>query len=320
MDDANPTARALQCLSLLQDHPGITAQRLGDRLGVSDRAARRYVSILRGAGVAVDSVTGPYGGYRIGRSARRTPLMLSTTETLGLVMAVLDGHHDPTATDNPVGSALGKLLRVLPEPVAHQAQVMRRTTAPAPDRGAARPRPEIAAALVTACADRRRARIGYRSEAGREWQEEVDPWALVVRHGRWYVLCWSHRAGDRRSYRIDRVTSVVALDAGFTPPDDLDPVTDLEAQLGAGWEYEAEVLLDAPMEEVARALPRHLGRLEPAGPDRCRLVGSTSNPAMYAEQLAAAPTTFTIVRGDEVREAARELGRRLLAAVGSAQV
>ena len=315
MEDTNPTARALLCLGLLQDHPGITAQRLAERLGVTDRAARRYVATLRDAGIAVDSVTGPYGGYRIGRGARRTPLMLSTGEALGLVMAVLDGHHDAASSDDPVGGALDKLLRVLPEPVAGQAQAMRRTTAPAPDRGAARPEPGTAAALVNACAERHRVRLGYRSEAGREWQEEVDPWALVVRHGRWYLLCWSHRAGDRRSYRIDRVTSVSRLPDTFTPPEDLDPVADLEAQLGAGWEFEVEVVLEAPVAEVARSLPRHLGRLEPDGPDRCRLVGSTSNPAMYVEQLAAAPAAFTIVAGDEVREAARALGRRLLAAV-----
>jgi hypothetical protein len=39
--DASPTARALLALELVQDSPGITSERLGDKLGVSDRAARR---------------------------------------------------------------------------------------------------------------------------------------------------------------------------------------------------------------------------------------------------------------------------------------
>ena len=88
----------------------------------------------------------------------------------------------------------------------------------------------------------------------------------------------------------------------------------MQGAVGEG--VEVEVLVEAPLPEVARCLPRHLGRLEPEGADRCRLVGSTSNPTMYAEQLAAAPGPFTIVRGDEVREAAAALGRRLLAAAG----
>ena len=35
----------------------------------SQRAARRYVAVLREAGVPIESVRGPYGGYRVGRRA-----------------------------------------------------------------------------------------------------------------------------------------------------------------------------------------------------------------------------------------------------------
>jgi exodeoxyribonuclease V alpha subunit len=83
--EASPTARALLALELLQANPGITADRLATRLGVSDRAARRYVAVLREAGVPVESVRGPYGGYRIGRGLRLTPLVFTSTEALALV-------------------------------------------------------------------------------------------------------------------------------------------------------------------------------------------------------------------------------------------
>ena len=91
--DASPTARALLALELIQSSPGITADRLGTRLGVSERAARRYVGILREAGIPIDSVRGPYGGYRVGRGLRLPPMVFTATEALGLVMAALDGHH-----------------------------------------------------------------------------------------------------------------------------------------------------------------------------------------------------------------------------------
>ena len=55
----SPTARALLTLELLQGSPGITADRLADKLGVSERAARRYVAILREAGIPVESERGP---------------------------------------------------------------------------------------------------------------------------------------------------------------------------------------------------------------------------------------------------------------------
>ncbi len=313
--DTSPTARALLTLELVQGSPGITADGIADKLGVSERAARRYVGILREAGIPIESVRGPYGGYRVGRGLRLPPLMFSATEALGLVMAVLDGHHDASDPTDPVGSALGKIVRALPEPVAAQAEAVRRTTAPAPDRAAARPDPGTTTALVQACSNHRRVRLGYRSEAGSEWVSEVDPWAVVVRHGRWYLLCWSHAADARRAYRIDRVRGVEELDDTFSPPADLDPVAVLEEHLAVGWEYDVEVLIDAPVDTVGRCLPRAAGRLEPLDAGTTRLVGSTSNPFWYAEQLATIPASYRIVRCPELRDAVRALGQRLIAAV-----
>ncbi len=312
--DVSPTARALLALELLQGSGGITADRLAASLGVSDRAARRYMDILREAGMPIESLRGPYGGYRLGRGLRLPPLMFSPAEAIGLVMAVLDGHHDAGDPADPVGSALGKIMRALPESVAAQAEAVRRTTAPAPDRGAARPDPKTTTALVQACSSRRAVRIGYRSEAGSEWVTEVDPWAVVVRHGRWYLLCHSRSAGARRAYRIDRVRGVEVLDDSFSPPADLDPVAMLEEHLAVGWEYDVEIVIDAPVDAVGRCLPRALGRLESLDGQRSRLVGSTSNPGWYAEQLAAIPASYTIVKCAELQQAARVIGLRLLAA------
>jgi len=312
--DASPTARALLALELVQGNPGITADRLAGKLDVSERAARRYIGILREAGIPIESVRGPYGGYRLGRGLRLPPLMFTADEALGLVMAVIDGHHDAGDETDPVGSALGKIVRALPEPVAAQAEAVRRTTAPAPDRAAARPDPATTAALVQACSNHRRMRLGYRSEAGSQWVTEVDPWAVVVRHGRWYLLCWSHTAHARRAYRIDRIRSVEVLDDTFGPLADLDPVAVLEEHLGVGWEYEVEVIIDAPADTAGRCLPRTLGSLEPLADGTTRLIGSTSNPVWYAEQLVALPAAYRIVKCPELQESARILGQRLLAA------
>jgi predicted DNA-binding transcriptional regulator YafY len=312
--DASPTARALLALELLQDSPGITADRLADKLGVSERAARRYVAILREAGIPVESARGPHGGYRLGRGLRLPPLTFSGAEALGLVMAVLDGHHDASDRSDPVGSALSKIMRALPEPVAAQAEAVRRTTAPAPDRAAARPDPGITSDLVQACSNHLRVRLGYRSEAGSEWVMEVDPWAVVVRHGRWYLLCRSHRNDAVRAYRVDRVRDVEVLDDTFTPPADLDPVAMLEEHLALGWEYDVEVIIDAPVATVSRFLPRALGRLEPHGAEATRLTGSTSNPWWYAEQLTRIRAPYRIVGGPELKETARVIGQRLVAA------
>src|SRR5215469_10394982 len=215
---SSPTARALQTLEILQLQPGTTADQIAERLGVTDRAARRYIAILREAGVPVESVRGRHGGYRLGRGLRLPPVVFSQDEALGLVMAVLEGLPTGTGTSELVGSALAKVVRALPDNVGRQAAALREYASAAPDRRAAPPDPAVTSALVVAVASRRRVRLRYRSQSGSEWEEQADPWAVVVRHGHWYLLCHSHRAGAVRSYRVDRVRAVELTRHSASPP------------------------------------------------------------------------------------------------------
>ena len=284
-------------------------------MGVTERAARRYVAILREAGIPVESTRGPHGGYRLGRGARLPPVVFTEAEALGLVMAVLDGQPAAATADDLVGSALGKVISALPERVGRPAAALREHASATPDRFAARPEPATTSALVAAVAGRRRVLVTYQSESGAEWDEEVDPWAVVVRHGRWYLLCHSHRAGATRSYRIDRVRTVQPTPYHFELPENLDPVAALEENLGSGWEFPTRVVFDAPLHEVSRWIRPVMGRLRPAG-DRCVLVGSTSNPTMYAQEwLASVPFAFRVEGGQELRAAVATLAARCVAAV-----
>lgn len=315
--DSGPTARALLTLELLQSRPGITAAQLADRLGVTERAARRSVATLKEVGVPVESVRGPGGGYRLGRGLRLPPLLFSASEALGLVMAVLDGHHAVADPDQPVGAALGKLIDALPETVSRQAALLREHVRASPNLMAAPPDQTILAELVAAVATHRRVEIGYRREE-REWTEQVDPWGLAVRYGRWYLVCHSHRAQAVRTYRVDRVVAATPQDETFDPPENVDAVELLERHLAIGWEHPTRVVINAALDQVRPFIRASVGELSPhpADPDRCVLEGSTSNPDSYAaEYLAPLPFTFHVEGGDEVRAAMARLAQRLAASV-----
>ncbi|MEA5360842.1 WYL domain-containing protein [Amycolatopsis sp., V23-08] len=313
--DLSPTARALRALEILQVRPGATADQLAEALGVTERAARRYVGILREAGIQVESARGPHGGYRLRRGTRLPPIVFTQAEALGLVMAVLDGQPAATDVDDLVGAALGKVIQALPENVGRQAAALREHASAAPDRRSARPDPATTNALVTAVAARRRVLITYRGESGGEWESEVDPWAVVARHGRWYLLCHSHRADAVRTYRVDRVRAVEPTTREFEPPGDLDPVAALEENLGTGWKFPTRVVFHAPLADVAPWVGAPMGQLHPAD-DGCVLVGSTSNPAMYAQEwLAAIPFDFRVEGGDELRATVAAVATRFAAAL-----
>jgi predicted DNA-binding transcriptional regulator YafY len=311
----SPTARALRTLEILQAHPGTTADQLASALGVTERAARRYVGILREAGILVESARGRYGGYRLGRGTRLPPVVFTEEQALSLVMAVLDGQPAAIDADDLVGSALAKVIRALPEGIGRQAAALRAHVSAVSDRQSFRPDPSTMTALVTAVANQRRVLVTYRAESGEQWDAEVDPWAVVVRFGRWYLLCHSHRAQAIRTYRVDRIRVARQTAHGFTPPDNLDPVAMLEENLGTGWTYPTRVVFHAPQEKVAPWIRPPMGRLEPAG-DRCVLIGSTRNPAMYAQEwLATVPFDFVVEEGPELRAAVATVAARFSAAL-----
>jgi predicted DNA-binding transcriptional regulator YafY len=317
----SPTARALLALEAIQNSPGITADRLGERLGVTERAARRYVAILREAELPIESVSGPYGGYRMGRGLRLPPLMFTAAEAMGVVMAVLEG--DPAAADpkDLVGGALAKIVRVLPERAAGPVRAVR-DVVPARSAQETLVSPELTNLLIEFCTAARRTRLVYRMERmGRvaDREMEVDPWAVVLRHGRWYLLCWSHTAQAQRVLRVDRVISAAALPATFMPPQELDALRTLEDHLSQGWPHPVEVLVNASVRETSRWVARSLAQLEPDGADRTRLRATTENPHWYVRQLAAIEAPFRVLGSPPLQRAMAALGKQILSAAGEVQ-
>lgn len=70
MEVVRPTPRVLALLELLQGGGTLTVADLAQRLAVDKRTVRRYVEHLRELDVAVDSVRGRYGGYRLAPHSR----------------------------------------------------------------------------------------------------------------------------------------------------------------------------------------------------------------------------------------------------------
>lgn len=313
--EASPTARALLALEALQNNPGITADRLGDRLGVTERAARRYVAILREAGVPIESATGPYGGYRIGRGLRLPPLMFTPVEALGLVLAILEGHRQAADPDEPVGAALAKIIRVLPQRVADPLRGLREGSVadlphePWPD-------PQLTARLIEHCAAARRVRLTYRRPESTAFEMDFEPWAVLLRHSRWYLLGRSPARESIRTLRVDRIVGLATLPERFTPPEQLDALKLLEEHLAHGWPLEVEVRIAAPVGRVAVWLPRSLGSLEADGPAHTRLTASTEDPDWYARQLARLPVPFRVLGGEELRKAVAVLAEALRESAG----
>lgn len=229
--------------------------------------------------------------------------MFTAAEATGLVMATLEGHPRAADPADVVGGALAKILRVLPE----------RPAVPHPQSAGDIAPHEHLERLVAACAASRTLMLDYR--IGEHTSEMVvEPWAVVLRHSHWYLLCWSRSRDAQRVLRVDRVADVSALPETFTPPAGIDALRVVEEHFSQGWRYAAEVLVDAPVEQVRRWVPRSFALLEEAEGDRTRMVATTDDPDWYAARLAMLPVPFEVVGSPELRSALRSLAARLVSA------
>ncbi|MEO7804183.1 MAG: WYL domain-containing protein [Actinomycetota bacterium] len=78
-------------------------------------------------------------------------------------------------------------------------------------------------AISEAIQQGRRLHIRHQSQAREEMTErDVDPWALFLQSGRWYLVGWCHKVTDERIFRLDRIKDVLILDTKADIPQDID--------------------------------------------------------------------------------------------------
>ena len=316
LDTSRPASRILTVLELLQDHPGITGPQLAERLDVSGRTVRRYITTLQDMGVPVEPTTGRLGGYALRTGFRLPPMMFSASEALGLAIALLNTRPTgDTELPEEVASAIAKIERVLPAELKERIESIRQSVViPSSDEipRDAFPDPGILAQLCQAHLTQHRVWFRYGRPDGDETAREVDPYGIVSLFGRWYLHGWCYLRNARRTFRIDRIRRVDTLPQTFEVPDDLDILEEVEKSLALSWaEHMIEIHVDAPCEDVRENLPTNLVVLEELPGNRTRLRSSASSLEWFAWRIAPIPFPMTIVEPPEMREVMRDIAHRV---------
>ena len=212
--------RLVSLLLLLQTRGRLTAAELGERLEVSVRTIHRDIESLAAAGVPVEAVRGPAGGYRLSGGYRTRLTGLTVDEAEALFAAGMPGPAAELGLGGELAAARLKVLAALPRELQERATRAQRLFH-LDTRGWFRAEdrvphlPALAAALWRGC----RVRIRYR-EGRHVVQRTLDPLGLVVKGGAWYLV--AHRSAGMRVYRVSRIVSVRALDEELRRPRSFD--------------------------------------------------------------------------------------------------
>jgi predicted DNA-binding transcriptional regulator YafY len=312
------SARLLRLLTLLQARRAWTGRELVERLEVTDRTLRRDVDRLRSLGYPVHSTSGIAGGYSLGAGAALPPLMLDDEEGVAVAVALQTAAGGSVAgIEDAAQRALAKLEQVFPTRLRRRLKAMRSSIV---RLGGSGPQVEMGAVatLAAACADSHAVAFAYRDHAGSVTQRSVEPHRVVHMDRRWYLVAWDKQRTAWRTFRLDRVGSIVSGPA-FTPrsaPDEDVAAYVTRSVSMAPYREQARVVLHATLEAMRERVPPSAGRLEAIDAERCRFHTASSTLESMAVWLGMLSVDFEVEDPPELRDHLRRVAKRFARAAG----
>jgi predicted DNA-binding transcriptional regulator YafY len=273
--------RLVSLLLVLQLRGQLTATELAAHFEVSVRTIHRDLEALGAAGVPVEAIRGPAGGYRLAGGYRTKLTGLTAAEAEALFVA------PAPAAELGLGGVLTnarlKVLAALPAELQERASRAERYFH-LDARGWFRAEDTVPHLPVIAAATWQGKRLGTRYREGRKVaQRTLDPLGLVLKGGAWYLV--ARRSAGMRVYRVSRFASVRVRDEGFQRPE--------EFELAAFWEEWSRTFEQSlPRVEVkvrASELARRFLPADQQGDGGVYVVGFQSLEVAYRELLKFGP-------------------------------
>jgi predicted DNA-binding transcriptional regulator YafY len=304
--------RLVSLLLLLQTRGQLTAADLAGRLEVSVRTVHRDVESLVVAGVPVEAVRGPAGGYRLAGGYRTRLTGLTGDEAEALFAAGMPGPAAELGLGSELAAARLKVLAAMPSELQERAtrasRLFHLDTRGWFRAGDRVPHlPTLADAVWRGC----RVRMRYR-EGSRVVQRTIDPLGLVLKGGAWYLI--ARRTVGMRVYRVSRVASARALETPFERPAGFELASYWDEWSRAFEESRARVDVTV---RVAEDVVRFLGRDRRVEPDGRVVVRFESLRDAYRDLLRFG-ADVEVLEPLELRTRLAETARELVARYGAA--
>lgn len=255
---SNVATRLISLILLLQSRASWKAADLAQELNVSERTVHRYMAMLEEMGIPLYSERGPYGGFALVRGYKLPPLIFTAEEATVLYMgANLVGQIWGQTYKDAVTSVTAKLDNVLPDDLRQEvAEVQQNLVVSAMTARDYRPWQATIHTLRECIANRRCVSLVYHSFELEKTERIVEPYALTLQWGLWYLVGFCHLRQDLRTFRIDRIHQATAIKECFAKPRDFDVRQYMERTMHFEPTYRVYVHLS---EQIAAQVREHQG-------------------------------------------------------------
>ncbi|MGW7533694.1 helix-turn-helix transcriptional regulator [Amycolatopsis sp. NPDC054798] len=309
---ADPTARLLALLALLQTAAGRSGRELSERLGVSARTIRNDVERLRDLGYPVEATRGNVGGYRLGSGGKLPPLLLDDEEAVAVTVG-LRAAAGISGIEEAGTRALAKLEQVLPSRLRPTVDALRSTIDRGPENtGTDAPDPEVDGTVLQEVARAIRHVEWLRFDYANELRL-VEPYRLLSWQRRWYLVARDPQDGSWATYRVDLMRPRMPTRRRFEPnplPGGDYTAFAMRTIAASGWIVHARLRIDAPAEKVLARINPAVGVVEPIDDNQCVLVTGADSLDTVAVYIGMLMMDFTVESPPELIPRLRLLSER----------
>ena len=313
LPDNSRYARHIGIVLQLQSRRWVPASSLATRFGVSVRTIYRDIEQLTVAGLPVESVAGPEGGYRLTSNRAVDPLILDADDALRIYVLGLITGNSENGTDRALLKA-GGVSAYARDTVRKLRQRIYFDTADWywRDEGSGHI-PAVRQALLTNTA----VEITVREkQSPTTSMMTVKPYGLVWKGGEWWLVA-APPQGEPARYRLNHIDRLARTDLRFAHPEDAFDLQQWWTQSledrGRGTQRVALLVQPAAHDEMLRLGLKPDSRVEYERSGAARIVLYVDRWHWLVPLIASFGADVTVTEPEELRSAIQDHHRRALA-------
>ena len=209
----------LAIIWMLRSGEKITAKQISEKLEMNIRTVYRYIDTISTSGVPIISEPGHNGGYTLLNNFIEAPLFFDFEEQTSLFHAAVFAEEAGYYGGEALNRAISKLSKY-----SNQEQETKinqhLTSLEVISRLSSLSMESFLKELEQALADGYSVKILYHKSGEKQLNYRlVDPYRIIYWNNKWYVIGFCHLRNDIRSFRVDRIESLMVTENKFNRPE-----------------------------------------------------------------------------------------------------
>ncbi|WP_421664416.1 helix-turn-helix transcriptional regulator [Lysinibacillus telephonicus] len=209
----------LAILWMLSSGEKVTAKQISEKLEVNIRTVYRYIDTLSTSGVPIISEAGHKGGYTLLNNYIEAPLFFDFEEQTSLIHAAVFAEEAGYYGGEALNRAISKLSKYSNQ--EQETKINQHITSLEVISGLGSLSVDpVLKELEQAVSEGYSAKIQY-DNSGKEQSKDrlVDPYKIIYWNNKWYMIGFCHLRNDIRSFRVDRIESLMLTENKFKRPE-----------------------------------------------------------------------------------------------------